>query len=144
MALYKVTTKEAVMLNLETALNTVTGIQFVDWQRIYNQAIDKDKYPGCYLNDIRVDKTKMLSDITKNNWSIGIIGWIWADETLSENVGTKLNTFYELIKDAIVLDRSRNSNVYTTNIDAIMVDPGSHFPQGMFSMLLTIIFYSVE
>jgi len=142
MATYKTATKEAILTNIETAINTIAGIQFVDWQRIYDQGIDKTRCPGCYINDIRTDKTKLLRDITKNEFLVGIVGFVWADE--GESLGTVLNTFMEAIKDAVILDRSRNGNAYTTNIEVIETDMGSRHPQGTFAMKLNVIFFSVE
>ena len=69
---YKRGTKEAILLNIETAINAVSGISFVDWQRVYDQSITKDRYPFMFINDVRTDKTKMLSDITKNQFIVGL------------------------------------------------------------------------
>jgi hypothetical protein len=146
MATYQKGTKENILLNLETAINAINGIQFVDWQRVYDQSLTKDRYPFIFINDVRTDKTKMLSDITKNEFMVGLVGGVWAEEVsgVMENLGTKLNTFVEAVKDAVITDRSRNSNAYTTDITVIETDAGNRWPQAIFVMMLNIIFFSSE
>jgi hypothetical protein len=142
MATYKVATKETIIGNLDTAFRAISGIAYVDWQRGYDQGITKNRHPGCFINDIRIDKEKLLSDITKNLWTVGIIGFVWAGP--DENLGTVQNTFTELVKDAIIAARTRGGNAYTTNIEVLETDWGNRHPQGMFSMMLQIIFFSPE
>jgi len=100
MALYKLSTKEAILLNLETAINGISGINFVDWQRVYDQGITEDRYPFVFINDLRIDKVKMLKNITKNEFMVGLASGVWAVEIdgVMENLGTKLNTFMESLK----------------------------------------------
>ena len=143
---YKRGTKEAILLNIETAINAVSGISFVDWQRVYDQSITKDRYPFMFINDVRTDKTKMLSDITKNQFIVGLVGGVWAEEVdgVMENLGTKLNTFIEAVKDAVVADRSRNAEAYTTNIMVVETDAGNRWPQAIFVMMVDVIFFSSE
>lgn len=144
--LYKRGTKEAILLNLETAVNGVSGVSFVDWQRVYDQNLQKDRYPFVFINDVRVDKTKMLKDITKNNFMVGLVAGVWGEETdgVMENMGTKMNTFMEALKDAVIADRSRNGEAYTTNMDVVETDAGNRYPQAIFVIMLTIIFFSAE
>jgi len=146
MTLYKRGTKEAILLNLETAINAVSGIGFVDWQRVYDQSITKDRYPFMFINDARVDKVKMLKDITKNTFMVGLVGGVWGEEVdgVMENLGTKLNTFSEAVKDAVVADRSRGGEAYTTDISVIETDSGNRWPKAIFVIMLDIIFFSVE
>jgi len=142
MAIYKRSTKEIIMGDLDTAIRAIPGIAYVDWQRAYDQGVTRDRYPGSFINDIRVDKEKLLKDITKNLWAVGLVGFVWAGE--DENLGTVQNTFIEAMKDAVVSDRSRDGNAYTTNIELIETDMGNRHPQGVFSMPITIVFWSVE
>lgn len=146
MATYKRGTKEAILLNLETAVNTVSGIQFVDWQRVYDQHLTKDRYPFTFINDVRIDKTKMLKDITKNTFMVGLVAGVWGVEVdgVMENVGTKMNTFMEALKDVVIADRSRNGEAYTTNMDVIETDAGNRYPQAIFVIMLDITFFSSE
>ena len=80
MSLYKRGTKEGILLNIETAINAVSGIGFVDWQRVYDQSITRDRYPFMFINDVRTDKIKMLKDITKNTFMVGLVGGVWGED----------------------------------------------------------------
>lgn len=140
--LYKLSSREVIMEKMDTAVRAIPGIAYVDWQRAYDMGITRERHPGCYINDIRVDKEKLLKDITKNLWSIGIIGFVWADD--GESLGTVQNTFTELVKDAIISNRTWDGEVYTTNIILIETDWGNRHPQGMFSMMLQVAFWSAE
>lgn len=144
--IYKRGTKEAILLNLETAVNGIAGVAFVDWQRVYDQSLQKDKYPFVFINDVRTDKTKLLKDITKNELMVGLVGGVWGIEIdgVMENCGTKMNTFVEALKDAAIADRSRNGEAYTTNMDVIETDAGNRYPQAIFVIMLNIIFFSSE
>lgn len=144
--IYKRGTKEAILLNIETAINAISGIGFVDWQRVYDQSITKDRYPFMFINDVRTDKTKMLKNITKNLFMVGLVGGVWGEEVdgVMENLGTKLNTFVESIKDSVIADRTRNGEAYTTNITVIETDAGNRWPQAIFVLMLEIIFFSEE
>lgn len=142
MATYQRGTKEAILTDLYNAINAISGIQFVDWQRTYDENITKERCPGVFINDIRTDKTKLLKDVTKNGLMVGIVGWVWADD--GEELGTVLNTFIENVKDAIITDRGRSSNAYTTDIDTIQTDGGNIHPQGQFIIMLSITFFSSE
>jgi len=142
MSIYVKTTKEAIMTALGVKFNAISGIKFVDYQRVYDQGIDKARSPGVFLNDVRIDKEKLLSDITKNEFTIGVVGFVWAEE--DENLATILNAFLETCKDAVVSDRRLVGTVYTTNIDVIETDGGNRHPQGVFVMMLLVTFFSSE
>jgi len=142
MTIYVKTTKELIMQKLGVKFNAISGIQFVDFQRIYNQGITKDRCPGVYLNDVRIDKEKLLSDITKNEFTIGVVGFIHVDD--GDDLATSLNTFLEACKDAVIADRSLAGTVYTINIDVIETDGGNRHPQGMFVMMVLVTFFSAE
>ena len=144
--LYKKGTKEAILLNIETAINAISGIGFVDWQRAYDQSLTKDRYPFVFINDLRTDKVKLLKDITKNDFMIGIVSGVWGEEIsgVMENVGTKMNAHYEILKGAIVADRSRNGEAYTTDVDTTETDMGNRYPQAIFVITLTVKFFSED
>lgn len=136
-------TTEGILASLYAQINSITGIGFVDYQRAYNSGITKDKYPGCFINYIRVDKVQVLKDIVKNNpFTVGLVLWVWADE--GEDLGTVLNTFIEAVKDKVRTDPNQDNNAYSTNITVIETDSGSKFPQGMAIMMLEIVFFSDE
>ena len=140
--LYKKSSKELIITNLAVAINAISGIKYVDYQRIYDQSVTADKCPGVFINDIRIDKEKILKDITKNTWLVGLVGFVWAED--AENVGTVMNVFMEKVKDATITDRSRDGNAYTTDITTIETDGGNRHPQGVFVVACEIIFFSAE
>jgi len=139
---YGLGSKEEIMANLDTALNEIPDINFVDYQRISFSGIQPDDYPGCFINDVRVDKTRLLKDIVKNSFGAAIPGWVWADD--DENLITKLNAWVETIKDKIMEDPTRGSKAYDTLITSIETDGGSRHPQGLVMLILDIIFFSQE
>ena len=134
MAYYGFGTKENILSNLESELNEISGINFVDYQRIKYSGVNPEDYPGCFINDVRVDKEWLLKDIVRNTFSVGIAGWIWAEE--HENLSTKLNAFVETVKDKVREDPTRSRNAYDTKITMIETDGGSRHPQGLFIMIL--------
>lgn len=142
MAYYGTGTKEGILQDIYDNLDGITGIKFVDWQRVYDSSITPDKYPGCFINEIRTDKTKVLKDIVKNIFSIGLACWVYAHS--GENLGSKMNTFLSDIKTAIQADSTRDSNAYDTTIDIVQTDAGSRFPQGLFLITMTVIYFSSE
>lgn len=135
-------TKENILANLGTVLNTISGINFVDYQRMYNSGITKEKYPGVFINDVRTDKDRILKDVVKNMFTVGFVGFVWVDE--GEDLSTAMNAFMESVKDKVMLDNTRDSNAYDTRIIVIETDAGSRFPQGVFLLLLEILFFSDE
>jgi len=134
--------KEAILSNLGSELGEITGIQFVDYQRVYNSGIDKDKYPGVFINDLRTDKTRVLKDVVRNIFTVGIVGFVWVDD--DEDLATELNSFMESVKDKLMEDNTRSSNAYDTRITTIETDAGSRHPQGVFIIILEILFFSSE
>lgn len=143
MAYYGKGTKEGIMNYLGTAMNGITGIKFVDYQKVYDAGIKIEKCPGVYLNDVRVDKTKILKDIIKDIFTVGLVGYVHAKQ--NEKLSTVLNTFMELVKDKIIVDPTYyNYNIYDSRILVIETDAGSRHPQGMFVMMVEVIFFSSE
>ncbi len=140
--LYTKTTKEAIINTIGAAMESIPGILYVEYQKQYDQDIDKSKCPGLFVNDLRIDKTKMLKDITRNDFTIGLVGFVWAET--GENLSTIMNTFLETIKDKLTVDRTWGGTVYTTNIDVIETDGGSKHPQGIFVIMTTVRFFSTE
>lgn len=134
--------KEEIINYLGTVLDGITGIRFVEYQKSYDSAMTKNRCPGCYVNDVRVDKTKILKDIVKNVFTVGVIGFVYAGS--GEVLSTVLNVFMELVKDKIVLDPTCGNEAYDSRTTIIETDAGSRYPQGMFVQMLEIIFFSAE
>ncbi len=142
MATYGKGIKEAIMNNLGTAMLAIPGIKFVEYQKVYDSDMIANKCPGCYINDVRIDKEKMLEDVVKNTFQVGVVGFVYA--LSGQILSTILNTFMEQVKDASILDRTRGGNAYDTKVVLIETDAGSRYPQGMFVVMLEIIFFSSE
>lgn len=142
MATYGKGTKEEIMNHLGTAMLAISGIKFVEYQKVYDSDMKANRCPGCYVNDVRIDKLKILDDVVKNIFQAAIVGFVYARS--GEVLSTILNTFMEQVKDAIILDRSRDGKAYDTNILIVETDAGSRYPQGMFVCMLEIVFYSSE
>jgi hypothetical protein len=140
MSYYGFGTKELILTSLYNAAMAIPSIGFVDWQRIYDSSIGPERYPGIYVNDLREDRTQILKDIARVDFSVAIVGWVWALD--NENLGTKLNTFITATKTAFRTDPTRGSQAYDTAIESITTDGGNRHPQGMFVMSLRIPFFS--
>lgn len=141
-AFYGVGTEEGVLASLKTALDAVAGIKFVDYQRIQASGVNPEMYPGAYINSLRTDKKKLLKDLFKNTYGVAIVGWVWA--TAEGTLGTQMNAFFELVKNAVLVDTTRGSNAYDTVLQSISTDGGSRYPQGMGVFQLTITYFSVN
>ena len=137
---YGLGTKESILANLKVVLDTVTGIMFVDYQRIRASGASVDKYPGAYINDVATDKTKLLKDVIRNMFGVQLVLWIWAAK--DEDLITKQNAFVEAVKTKIVIDLTRNNQAYDTVIESVTTDSGSRHPQAMAIVNMLIVFYS--
>ena len=135
-------TKEEILANLDTVINTVTGIVFVDYQRIRASGASRDKYPGVYINDAATDKERLLKDLVRNMFGVQLILWVWA--AANEDLITKQNAFIDDVKNKVMADLTRGSKAYDTIIESISTDAGSRHPQGMAIINLAIPFYSEE
>lgn len=142
MAYYGLGKKEDIFVNLEVEIRKVTGIKTVEWQRTDRKGVSQHRYPGIFVNDLRVDRKQMLKNIWQNTHTIMLVGFVWA--TQSENLGTKMNTFIVNVKQKVLVDPSRNNNAYDTNIETIATDGGSFHPQGQFIMSLIVTYYTRE
>lgn len=140
--MYKKTTKETIMGKIGTAVSGVSGIVYYDYQRQYDQAINKAKAPGCFINDLIVEKQTLLSDITRNELTVGIVAWVHVED--NENVGTQLNAFVELIQTALTTDRTLGGEAYYLIIEDISTDGGNRHPQGVAVMTLVVTFFSAD
>lgn len=134
--------KENILVDLDTVIKAVSGIAYVDWQRSDPTGINPDRYPGVFINDLRIDRIQLLGDVWKNTFTVMLVGFVWAED--NENLGTVLNTFISAVKTAVLTDKTRDSNARDTNIDVIATDGGSRHPQGQFLMDLAIQFYSQD
>jgi len=137
---YTKSTKEAILDNLATAISGISGIGFVDYQRVYNSSITQDKYPGVFINDIRTDKVRLLKDIVKNLFSVELVCWVWASDT--QDLGTEMNSFMEKVKSAVLNDITRGGNAFNTKLTIVETDAGSRHPQGLFVCAVEITFFS--
>lgn len=138
--------KEGILANLYSVLSTLSAphaLQFLDYQRVYpNTGGRISDYPGCYLNDMRIDKVRLLKDIVHNVFTVALVCWLWAQN--ESQLATEMNAFYEAIKDKIMADTTRNNNAYDTVIQSVATDAGSRSPQGQFIIVLQIPFWSDE
>lgn len=142
MSYYGKGTHEEIMTNLGTVCLAITGIKFVDYQRVYDAGINYERCPGVFINHIRTDKKKILKNVFRNEMSIAIVGWVWAAEGTS--LGTILNTFIEQVKTAIITDPTRGSKAYTTEPQYVQTDGGSIHPQGQFIAIFDVVYFSVN
>jgi len=135
-------TKEEILANLDTVIRTVTGIKFVDYQKVRASGASADKYPGAFINDASTDKERLLKNLVRNMFGVQLILWVWAKA--DEDLITKQNAFIEEVKDKVMADPTRGSKAYDTVIESISTDAGSRHPQGMAIINLAIPFYSEE
>jgi len=140
MGYYGLGSKEGILADLKTQLDTISGIKFVDYQRIRASGIGPDKYPGIFVNDASTEQERMLKDLVRNVFGVQLVCWCWA--TGENTLGTQMNAFSVTIKGKIMADPYRNSNAYDTIIENISTDSGSRNPQGMIVINLAIPFYS--
>lgn len=145
MPYYDKGTKEAILANVYTVLNTLAGdykLNFLDYQRVEYSGIRIEDYPGIYINDMRIDKVRQLKDIVQNVFTIALVGFWWAAD--KSKLATEMNAFIEQVKDKIMADPTRDSNAYDTVIQTIATDGGTRSPQGQFIITLMIPFWSDE
>lgn len=142
MATYGKGMKEEIMNHLGAAMLAIPGIKFVEYQKVYDSDMKANRCPGVYINDVRIDKEKILDDVVKNTFTAAIVGFVYARS--GEVLSTILNIFMEQVKDAVILDRSRGGKAYDTKILIVETDAGSRYPQGMFVVMNEIIFFSDE
>jgi len=142
MAYFGKGTEEAILAYLGVVMNQITGIKFVDYQRVYDSAIGPDRYPGVFINHVRVDKTYHLKNIVKNEFTVAIVGWVWASD--AESLGTKLNAFIDSVATKVRTDPTCGNKAYGMEIRSVTTDGGNKHPQGQFVMILDIVFYSTR
>lgn len=142
MSYYGVGTEEAILNDLYVQISSITGINFVDYQRIQASGISPDMYPGCFINAVRTDKKRLLKDIVRNNLAVALVGWVWATD--DEDLLTKLNTFINSVRAKVIADPYRNSNALNTAIRSITTDGGSRHPQGQFVTILEIVYFGAD
>ena len=135
-------TKEEILANLDTVIRTVTGIIFVDYQRIRASGASRDKYPGVYINDASTDAERLLKDLVRNVFGVQLILWVWA--AADEDLSTKQNAFIKEVKEKVMADPTRGNKSRDTVIESTSTDAGSRHPQGMAIINMAIPFYSEE
>jgi len=145
--------KDTIMSTIATAIQNITTIDlgsrtdvYTDYQRAYDAASSPDKFPGAFVNDVTEDKHQLLSDICKNTFTVGIVGWVRAGvlvgTTTPENLWTKMNDFVQAIKDVVQADPSLGQQAYKTVCTRVRTDAGSRWPVGVFAMVFTVIYFS--
>ena len=139
---YGVGSKEEIFADLDTVISAVSGINHVDYQRNDVHGLKYENYPGTFINDLGTSKVYLLQDIVKNEFAVGLILFVWADD--GEDLMTVMNAFTESVKDAIMADPTRGSKAYSTRIDDELTDAGSNHPQAIVGLKITIIYYSSE
>jgi len=142
MPYYGLGTKEGILANIDTVLNTIDGIKFVDYQRILASGIGPEKYPGSFINDVSTDKERLLKDLYRNVFGCSLVCWVWA--TVDEKLATKMNAFEVIVRGKIMADPTRGDKAYDTVIENISTDGGSRHPQGMTILNTAIVYYSVD
>ena len=132
-------TKKEIMDDLKSQLKKIRGIGFVEFQRVSAGHREGYEFPGIYINDASVDRTKTKDGYTKNVWGIQIIGWV--QERVKGNLWIEMNTFIEAIEEKLKVPSSRG---YSISVESISTDSGTKYPQAMFVMNLLIEFFSRE
>ena len=140
MTYYGFGNKTTILNNLQTSLSDVEGCNFIDWQRMNFHGIREQDYPGYFINSLRVDRTKMLTDLYKNSFSVSVVGFVLISE--GEQLGTVLEDWTSKAEAAILADQTMGNQAYSTTIDYTVTDGGIRTPQGRFIMNLTVIYYS--
>jgi len=139
---YGLGTKEKILEDLDTQMNAIDGIKFVDYQRVLASGIGPEKYPGIFINDVSTDKEKLLKDLYRNIFGCSLISWVWA--TVEEELATKMNASTVIVRGKIMADPTRNKQAYDTVIENVSTDGGSRWPQGMTILNMAIVYYSVD
>jgi len=142
---YGLGTAEEILANLYSVLTGITGtwkLEFCDYQRVEASGVNPEDYPGVYINNLRIDKERLLKNLVRNVFTVVLVGWMWASE--DGKLATEMNDFIEKVKDTVMLDPYRNSKAYDTQIKIIATDAGSRYPQGQFLLTMEITFYSDE
>jgi len=135
-------TKEEILKDIDTQLNTIEGIKFIDYQRVLSSGIGPEKYPGAFINDVSTDKERLLKDLSRNIFGCSLVCWVMAAK--DEDLATKMNAFVVIVKGKIMKDPTRGKKAYDTVIESISTDGGSRWPQGMTILNTAIVFYSED
>jgi len=139
---YGLGTKEKILKNIDTQLNAIEGIKFVDYQRVLASGVGPEKYPGSFINDVSTDKERLLKDLYRNVFGCSLVCWVWA--TKEEKLATKMNAFEVIVRGKIMADPTRGKQAYDTVIENVSTDGGSRWPQGMTIFNTAIVYYSVD
>lgn len=127
--------KETMMARLEANIEAITGMQRVDRQ--HYEDFNNYAYPSAFINDIREDRTYILQDVVKVDWSVVVIAF---DMSESENLDTKLNALTKLVKAKLHSDTTLNSKAYTLTIGGVDTDRGFMFPHCVAIFSLNIMY----
>lgn len=140
-------TKSAIMAKIASLIDAISvpDVVFVDYQRQYNSGVGPEKTPGAFVNDVTENKQQILKDIVKNNFTVGIVGWVRGETSLDgtmENIWAKIDAFALAVNTAIRSDPGLNSQAYKAEITRVETDSGSRFPKGVFVIIVSIVYFS--
>ena len=136
--------KDLIMSKIASLILAINGVKYVDYQRSYDSSISPEKFPGAFVNDVTENKQQILKDVVKNNFTIGVVGWVRATTVSGsmESTWTKLDTFIRAVEAAIRADPGLNSQVYKTEITRVETDSGTRYPVGLFVMIISVVYFS--
>lgn len=133
------TTKNAVLLKVEEALLTITGINEVDRKGIGVEEYEGNK--GAFLADVRETRRTVLKDCIVVDYAAHIVMWIH-DEDADADLSGKLNAVIEEIKTAIQNKFTLDGIVYKVIISQVDTDAGFEWPKAFGTFTLDILFLS--
>lgn len=140
-------TKDTILANIVALINAIASpdVVFVDYQRQYDSGVGPEKTPGAFVNDVTENKQQILKDIVKNNFTVGIVGWVRGETDAMgnmENIWSKLDDFVQAILTTLRSDPGLSSQCYKTEITRVETDSGSRFPKGVFVIIVSIVYFS--
>lgn len=142
---YGLGAKATIILNVSALIKPgITGVVFVDYQRVYDSSIGPEKMPGAFVNDVVEEKEKILSNVFKNKLQIGVVGWTRAEtvDGVDENLWAKMNTFAQAIISKIDADPSIGNQCLSATCSRITTDSGARFPVGIFVIIIEVVYFS--
>lgn len=133
------TTKNVVLLKLEEALLTISGIDGVDRKGIGIDEYEGDK--GAFLADVRETRKTVLKDCIVVSYTAHIVVWIHNEEPEADLSG-QLNVIIEEIKAALQNKFTLDGIVYKVVISQVDTDAGFEWPKAYGTFTLDIFYLS--
>jgi len=133
------TTKNAVLLGLETALKTISDIAGVDRKAIGVEEYEGDK--GCFLADVRELRKTVLKDCIVVTYTAQVVVWVYNEEPDADLSGD-LNLLIEEVKSALQNYFTLEGIVYKVIISQVDTDAGFEWPKAYGTFTLDILFLS--